>query len=197
MAPIIDPDINLVKKIQESGDKDAFNTLYDRYINKVYNFCLAFTGDDDDAKDCTQEVFIRVYRSIGKFRSDAKFNTWLYRIINNTCKDMVKKVSYRKRMVSTDSEGWDTQGESLDDPVSNYPDPYVELTRKEMREQFLSALKKLKPAFRRILILRDIEGRSYEEISEITGRNPGTVRSSLARGRHRIATYLKAYRNEL
>jgi RNA polymerase sigma-70 factor (ECF subfamily) len=197
MAPIIDPDINLVKRIQESGDKDAFNTLYDRYINKVYNFCLAFTGDDDDAKDCTQEVFIRVYRSIGKFRSDAKFNTWLYRIINNTCKDMVKKVSYRKRMVSSDSEGWDTQGGSLDDPVSNYPDPYVELTRKEMREQFLSALKKLKPAFRRILILRDIEGRSYEEISEITGRNPGTVRSSLARGRHRIATYLKAYRNEL
>lgn len=197
MAPIIDPDINLVKRIQESGDKDAFNTLYDRYINKVYNFCLAFTGDDDDAKDCTQEVFIRVYRSIGKFRSDAKFNTWLYRIINNTCKDMVKKVSYRKRMVSSDSEGWDTQGGSLDDPVSNYPDPYVELTRKEMREQFLSALKKLKPAFRRILILRDIEGRSYEEISEITGRNPGTVRSSLARGRHRIATYLKAYRNVL
>jgi RNA polymerase sigma-70 factor (ECF subfamily) len=197
MAPIIDPDINLVKRIQESGDKDAFNTLYDRYINKVYNFCLAFTGDDDDAKDCTQEVFIRVYRSIGKFRSDAKFNTWLYRIINNTCKDMVKKVSYRKRMVSSDSEGWDTQGGSLDDPASNYPDPYVELTRKEMREQFLSALKKLKPAFRRILILRDIEGRSYEEISEITGRNPGTVRSSLARGRHRIATYLKAYRNEL
>ena len=197
MAPIIDPDINLVKRIQESGDKDAFNTLYDRYINKVYNFCLAFTGDDDDAKDCTQEVFIRVYRSIGKFRSDAKFNTWLYRIINNTCKDMVKKVSYRKRMVSSDSEGWDTQGGSLDDPVSNYPDPYVELTRKEMREQFLSALKKLKPAFRRILILRDIEGRSYEEISEITGRNPGTVRSSLARGRHRIATYLKAYRNEM
>lgn len=197
MAPIIDPDINLVKRIQESGDKDAFKTLYDRYINKVYNFCLAFTGDDDDAKDCTQEVFIRVYRSIGKFRSDAKFNTWLYRIINNTCKDMVKKVSYRKRMVSSDSEGWDTQGGSLDDPVSNYPDPYVELTRKEMREQFLSALKKLKPAFRRILILRDIEGRSYEEISEITGRNPGTVRSSLARGRHRIATYLKAYRNEL
>ena len=197
MAPIIDPDINLVKRIQESGDKDAFNTLYDRYINKVYNFCLAFTGDDDDAKDCTQEVFIRVYRSIGKFRSDAQFNTWLYRIINNTCKDMVKKVSYRKRMVSSDSEGWDTQGGSLDDPVSNYPDPYVELTRKEMREQFLSALKKLKPAFRRILILRDIEGRSYEEISEITGRNPGTVRSSLARGRHRIATYLKAYRNEL
>ena len=197
MAPIIDPDINLVKRIQESGDKDAFNTLYDRYINKVYNFCLAFTGDDDDAKDCTQEVFIRVYRSIGSFRSDAKFNTWLYRIINNTCKDMVKKVSYRKRMVSSDSEGWDTQGGSLDDPVSNYPDPYVELTRKEMREQFLSALKKLKPAFRRILILRDIEGRSYEEISEITGRNPGTVRSSLARGRHRIATYLKAYRNEM
>ena len=197
MAPIIDPDINLVKRIQESGDKDAFNTLYDRYINKVYNFCLAFTGDDDDAKDCTQEVFIRVYRSIGKFRSDAKFNTWLYRIINNTCKDMVKKVSYRKRMVSSDSEGWDTQGGSLDDPVSNYPDPYVELTRKEMREQFLSALKKLKPAFRRIMILRDIEGRSYEEISEITGRNPGTVRSSLARGRHRIATYLKAYRNEM
>jgi RNA polymerase sigma-70 factor (ECF subfamily) len=197
MTPIIDPDINLVNRIRESGDKDAFNTLYDKYINKVYNFCLAFTGNDDDAKDCSQEIFISVYKNIGKFRSDSKFNTWLYRIINNTCKDMVKKVRYRKRMVSSDSEGWDTHGGSLDDPVSNYADPYMELTRKEMQEQFLSALKKLNPAFRRVVILRDIEGRSYEEISEITGRNPGTVRSSLARGRHRIATYLKSYRNDL
>jgi len=197
MTPIIDPDIKLVKRIRESGDKNAFSTLYDRYIDKVYNYCLAFTGNDDDARDCTQEVFIRVYMSIGKFRSDSKFNTWLYRIINNTCKDMVRKISYRKRMVRSDSEGWDTHGGSLDDPVSNYPDPYLELTRKEMQEQFLSALKRLNPAFRRILILRDIEGRSYEEISEITGRKPGTVRSSLARGRHRIATYLKSYKNEL
>ena len=197
MIPTTDPDIHLVKKVQESGDKDAFNALYNRYINKVYNFCLAFTGDEDDARDCSQEVFIRVYKSIGKFRADSKFNTWIYRITSNICKDMVRKVSYRKKMISSDHERWNTHGGSLGDPAGHHPDPHMELTRKEMQDQFLLALMKLNPAFRRIIILRDIEGRSYEEISEITGKNPGTVRSSLARARHRVATYLKSYRNGL
>ena len=197
MTPTINPDINLVRKVQESGDEDAFNALYDRYINKVYNFCLAFTGDEDDARDCTQEVFIRVYKSIGKFRADSKFSTWIYRITSNICKDMVKKVSYRNRMISSDHERWHAHDGSLEDPAGYHPDPYMELTRKEMQDHFLLALLKLDPAFRRVIILRDIEGRSYEEISEITGKNPGTVRSSLARARHQMATYLKSYRNGL
>lgn len=197
MIPTTDPDIDLVMRIRESGDTHAFSTLYDRYSDKVFNFCLAFIGDEDDAKDCAQETFIRVYRNIGKFRSASTFNTWIFRIMSNVCKDMIRKHSYRKKMVSTDNERWETQGGKLLEPVSQYPDPHKELTRKEMQEQFLSGLQELKPSYKTMIILRDIEGRSYEEISEITGKNPGTVRSSLARARYRMAAYLNSYRNGL
>jgi RNA polymerase sigma-70 factor (ECF subfamily) len=192
-----DPDIDLVKKFQESGDENVFNTLYYRYINKVYNFCLAFVGDEDDAKDCAQETFIRVFRSIGMFRAGSKFSTWIYSIMSNVCRDMMRKQSYKERRVSAGNEGGRTQGGSLVDPQSHYPDPHTEMTNKEMYCQFLSALQKLKPSNRRVIILRDLEGRSYEEISQITGKNLGTVRSTLARGRHQMANYLNMYRNEL
>ncbi len=192
-----DPDIDLVKKIQETGDKDAFNTLYDRHIKRVYNFCLAFVGDEDDAKDCTQEIFIKVWRSIGMFRAGSKFSTWVYTIMNNVCKDMIGKHTYRGKLVRIDNEKWDTKGGRLVDQQSQYPDPHTEMIKKEMQSQFLAALQKLKPSSRRVIILRDIEGRSYEEISEITGINPGTVRSSLSRARYQMSSYLKMYRNEM
>ncbi len=192
-----DTDINLVNKLRQSQDRDAFNELYGRYSSKVFNYCLAFTGNEDDAKDCTQEIFIRVFKSISSFRSDAKFYTWLYRIMINTCKDMIRKTGYRKKLLSIvpEKEQYDTGKVNV--PASHHADPHTELTRKEMHEAFITALQKLNPSFRKVIILRDIEDRSYEEISEITGRKLGTIRSSIARGRYQMAAYLKVFRNEV
>jgi len=197
MIPSSDPDSCLVKRVQESADSGAFNALYERYCNKVYNFCLAFTGNDEDAKDCTQDVFVKIYRSIGSFRSDSKFSTWIYSIMNNTCKDLVKKRSKRKAVLVIENERWQPESGGLNDPIGSYPNPHDEMTRKEMHDIFLLALHELKPSFRRVIILRDIEGRSYKEIAELTGRNLGTIRSSIARGRNQVAAYLNSYRHEL
>jgi len=192
-----DPDINLVNKLRKSNDRDAFNELYDRYSLKVFNYCLAFTGNEDDAKDCTQEIFIRVFKNIRSFRSDAKFYTWLYRIMINNCRDMVRKTSYRKRRIMTGTVKEHSDTARVNDPSSHYDDPHTVLTRKEMHKAFCEALQKLQPAFRKVIILRDIEGRSYEEISEITGMKMGTIRSSIARGRYKMAAYLKVFKDEV
>lgn len=197
MKTIPDPDIDLVKKLQQSYERDAFNKLYDRYSSRVYNYCLAFTGNQDDARDCTQEIFIKVFKSINSFRLDASFYTWLYRIMTNTCKDMVKKTGYRKKLLPVGSDKDQYNSAKVNEPAINNDDPHTELTRKEMHAEFIRALQRLNPSFRRTIILRDIEGRSYEEIAEITGKKLGTIRSSIARGRYQMAAYLKAYRNEV
>ena len=197
MNPNSDPDITLVNKLRQSQDRKAFNELYDRYSPWVFNYCIAFIGNEDDAKDCTQEIFIRIFKSLSSFRGDAKFNTWLYRIMNNACKDMIRKTDYRKQLVSISHEKERSATGSFNDPLSHDITPHTELRRKEMHIAFIKTLQRLNPSFRKVIILRDIEGRSYEEISEITGKKLGTIRSSIARGRFQMATYLKLFRNEV
>ena len=188
-----DPDYDLVKQIQLRRDDKLFATLLRKYENKVYNFCVRFLGNDFDASDCTQEIFIRVFENLSHFRFKATFSTWLYRIMVNCCKDMIRsgkniKMSYYK-------------SDHPDADIIQYADksdsPERLLYRKEINEAFQIALGKLKEVNRIVLILRDIEGRSYNEIAELTGLKQGTVRSSLSRARCRMADELKTFQNGL
>ncbi len=183
-----DSDIELVRMIQFDPSEDSFALLYDKYSGKVYNFCLNFLGNEEDAKDCTQEIFIKVFRSIKGFRFGSSFYTWLYKIMINNCNDFVRrKMKHR----TINESGKLLSAKSKDEDIPSL------ITNEQAMEAFYKALNKMKQKAKSILILRDIEGRSYEEISGILGCKPGTVRSRLARARISMAEHLKDFRDEM
>jgi RNA polymerase sigma-70 factor (ECF subfamily) len=177
-------DAVLIRAFQ-GGDKAAFDELVLKHHHKLFNLCYRFLGDYQEANDSAQETFIKVYRSLKRFRLESAFSTWLYRIGVNTCKNKVKSAEYRqkKKMVP------------LDNPVSLYNgspasviqdethSPAMELEKKERMRVIQEAINALPPEQKVVVTFRDIEGLSYEEIVEITGLNPGTVKSRLARAR--------------
>lgn len=114
----------------------------------------------------------------------------------NSCNDMVRKTSYRKYIKAVDTDNV-SEEEMKYKAYDNDNNPETVLIRKQMHEAFNRALQKLNPAFRTVIILRDIEGRSYKEISGITGKKEGTVKSSIARARYKMAACLKEFKNEM
>ncbi len=192
-----DPDIELIKSFITHQDKRSFTSLIEKYQHDVYNFCYRFLGDAEDASDCSQEIFIRIYKHLPKFGFRSKFSTWLYRIMVNACNDMASSKKYRRSQVSLERESVD--GEHIPVPIENSSSPNPEQTaiRKEMQEVFQAALSEINQRFRAVIILRDIEGRSYEEISKLMGMKLGTVRSTLSRARLEMAGFLKEYRYEM
>jgi RNA polymerase sigma-70 factor (ECF subfamily) len=181
-----DPDVQVVRAFQENRDRKSFDMLYNKYKDGIYNYCCRFFNDEDDAADCTQEIFIRIFRNIGSFKFKSQFSTWLYRVAVNNC------YSYAKAKKSRLMARSDEMIERIQEPS---PDPSTELSMKEAGEAFQRALAKLKEVQRSLIILRDLEGKSYEEIAKIRHMNPGTVRSTLARARYKMAEQLNIYRN--
>lgn len=181
-----DIDKFLVDRILNHADRSAFDELYNSYSSRVYNFCLNFLGNEEDAKDCTQEVFIKVFCSIKSFKQKSSFYTWLYRIMVNKCKDYYRKRKYPSADIK--------QLEKLESEDRSVISKMV--TEKAIRA-FHDALGALSSDFRTVIILRDLDNRSYMEIADITGTRIGTVRSRIARARSQIAEKLKDYRDEL
>ncbi len=180
-------DTALLKAFQ-IGEKDAFDKLVLKHKNRVFSLCYRFLGDYEEANDCAQETFVKVYRSLEKFRFDSTFSTWLYRIAVNTCKNRLKSTQYRhsKKMVRLDNPGnQEESGHSIqirDKSLS----PAAELERKEKHVLIQKAIDSLPEEQKTVIVLRDIEGMSYEEIAEIGGYNLGTVKSKLARAREKL-----------
>ena len=193
MVTAQDQDRDLVLAIQQESDRKAFTELLDRYQDKVYQFCFRFIGNSDDAADCSQEIFIKIYQHIGQFNYRSKFSTWIYR----TCQDMVKSTSYKYRQRSVELEKPDQDSAGVQAPADGSTDPVSIMQHKEIQIYFQRALLKLKEMQRVVLIMRDIEGRSYEEIALATQLKIGTVRSTLARARYSMAEQLKIFRNGL
>lgn len=189
----IDLDHLEIKKFLEAGDTSAFERLLMKYQDRVYNFCFRYLGNEADASDCTQEVFIRVYQNLHAFRFEAKFSTWLYRITLNTCKNMKSSKTYRTYQEAVrNTNGNELPTSNLQFPTSN-PNPEELLQGSELKNLLEMAIGNLKGIQKTVLILRDIDGHSYEEIAEITGLNPGTVRSTLNRARLKIAGKISKY----
>lgn len=177
-------DAALIRTFQ-AGNKTVFDELVLRHKDKLFNLCYRFLGDYQDANDSAQETFIKVYRSLKKFRFESTFSTWLYRIAVNTCKNKIKSSEYRhrKKMVWLDNPG---KSEGATDSIEirdKTQSPLVELEKKERLMLIQKAIDSLPPEQKTVVVLCDIEGLSYEEIVHITGFNLGTVKSKLSRAR--------------
>ena len=177
----------IVRRVLE-GDVNAFETLVVEYEKNVYAITQRMTGNSEDAADMTQETFIKAYNSLSSFRGDSKFSVWLYRIATNVCLDFLRSRS-RKPTVSLsmeDDDGEETQLDIADESQS----PEVLLERGLTRDAVRRGLNALPPDYRQILLLREIQGLSYEEISDVLDLEVGTVKSRIFRARKRLCAFL-------
>jgi len=165
------------------GEKEVFGRLVERYQDRVFNTLLRVLGNRDDARDLVQDAFVQAFVKLDTFRGDAKFRSWLYRIAMNLA------LSHR-RCRPTDS--LDASKENVgEEPVAQQPTAAQEMIELERAEQLQQALLKLNDGHRQILVLRELEGFSYETISEILELPVGTVRSRLFRARMQLKEQLQ------
>jgi RNA polymerase sigma-70 factor (ECF subfamily) len=164
----------------QRGDADAFRELFEAYKGRVYSIALYFTGDRSAAHDVSQQVFSTVYTAIARFRHEAAFDTWLYRIVVNACRHEHRR---SRRFVSLEDHVA---------PHSQRVEGSVEhdLLRQERIDAVREGIATLAPKLRLPLVLRHLEGLSYEEIATVLGCSSGTVASRLNRARARLATQL-------
>ena len=171
-----------------NGNVNAFEALVREYEKNVYNLALRMTGSSEDAYDMSQEAFIKAYNSLASFRGDSKFSVWLYRIVSNVCLDYIRSRS-RKPSVSLSAENED--GEEVEiDIADEEQTPENLLDRRLTRDAVQRGLQSLPPDHREILLLREIQGLSYEEISEALGLEVGTVKSRIFRARKKLCAFL-------
>jgi len=168
------------------GEAAAFEQLVAERTSDIYGLLFRLTSDTEEARDLTQETFLRAYQAIGKFRGDADLKTWLYRIAINQARNRWRWWRRRKRdaTVSLDAPIGETErtvATNLED--TRAADPEQEALARERESQLRDALQSLRSSYREAVILRDVEGFTYEEIAETLQLNIGTVKSRLARGR--------------
>ncbi len=167
------------------GDPEAFEELYIRFESMVFNLALRMTGQPDDAADLSQEIFLRVYRHLGKFRGRSSLKTWIYRIAVNCCRSRLNRRSLRRKGASVASSA------GLEELPDDRRGPEQRALARDASEVLAAALAQLPVAFREAVVLRDVEGLTYQEIANATGLRIGTVRSRIARGRDRLRTVIE------
>ncbi len=175
------------------GDRLAFEELVIRYQQRIYNTALRFLRVDDEAQEVTQEIFIKVYHALPEFRGESKFSTWLYQVAMNHCKNKLKYLKRRHYYTSDSMEqAVETQdGEMSRQFASDDPDPQQEAQSRETQEKVRAAINLLADDQREVIVLRELQGLSYEEIADITGQALGTVKSRIHRARLELARLLK------
>lgn len=176
----------------KKGDLDAFEMLVSRYERKVYTIAYRLTGHHEDASDIAQDAFIRVYTRLGDFRGDSSFYTWLTRIVTNACKDELRRrkrqnVTYLDQPVESDDGDMTRQ---MADEATDGPEQALE--RREMQSSVQKAIQSLDDHFRMVLVMRDIQGLSYNQIADALGENLGTVKSRLNRARSALKEALES-----
>src|SRR5919205_337318 len=176
-----------------SGEERAFQELVERYQTRLLNFIFRTIGDRERAEDLVQEVFIRVYRHIHRFDRSKKFSTWVYTIASNLAKNELRNRS-RNPLVLFQTVQKNSQDDDrplqFEDSTSRPDDMY---RKRHLRELVEESVAKLPEHHRNVFILRELEGKSYEEIAEITDCNLGTVKSRLNRARNSFAEIIAPY----
>ena len=177
----------IVQRVLE-GDTNAFEELVLEYEKKVYNVALRMLNNSEDAADMTQEAFIKAYNSLSGFRGDSKFSVWLTRIVSNLCLDFMRSRNRRPTVSLSmeDEDGEDVQLDIAD--TSQSPEQLLE--RSLTRESVRRGLQSLPEDYREILLLREIQGLSYDEIAAALDIEVGTVKSRIFRGRKKLCAYL-------
>jgi RNA polymerase sigma-70 factor (ECF subfamily) len=183
-----DSDQQLVQRVQK-GDKAAFDLLVRKYQHRVLKLVGRFVNDSAEAEDVAQEAFLKAYRALPAFRGDSAFYTWLYRIAINTAKNAL--VANRRRPVDFDLDLQDPDQHDRQSMLKDSDTPEGVLLTDEIREVVERALEQLPEDLRTAIVLRELEGLSYEEIAEAMDCPVGTVRSRIFRAREAIDKKLK------
>jgi RNA polymerase sigma-70 factor (ECF subfamily) len=177
-------DLEVVER-HRCGDTQAFDEIYQRFVEMVYNLAYRLSGSADEAADLTQEVFLRVFRHLGSFRGGSTLKTWIFRITINHCRDRLSR--WRPLTQPLDSESG--EGARFADPGRG---PEELAVAADEGRRVAEGLARLPAPFREAVILRDIEGLAYEEIAEVLQVRVGTVRSRIARGREQLRILLES-----
>lgn len=180
-------DEELILEFQRTNNERAFNLLVKRFKNPLINYVYRFLGDYDSCVDVIQDTFVKVYRYKDRYTEVAKFSTWIYTIATNLAKTEYQR---RKRVKTFSISGFGEEENNYEIKDNSFrPDKSVDSLYKE--EQIQKALLKVKIVYREPVILRDIQGMTYEEIADILNIEVGTVKSRINRGRKRLQKLLK------
>jgi RNA polymerase sigma-70 factor (ECF subfamily) len=177
-------DRELVRR-SRAGDQQAFRELYDRYHRQVLAVAVGLTGNPDDAMDVVQETFVRAHKNLGSFLGESSFYTWLYRIAINVGIDFRRRHARRAEVL---------QPEPIDESASDAErsvEPRIEMERRELGDRIAAAIDELTPEHKAAIILREIEGLSYEDISQVMQCSKGTVMSRLHYARKKLQAKLR------
>ncbi len=173
------------------GDTSAFSDIVFKYQDKVYNLCRHMLRNADAAEDAAQDVFLKAYQALPRFQPEASLYTWLYRIATNTC------IDYKKKPIFESLFGDSGEGESLiHDSASGAPSPEKLYQAKQIDQALQEGLGKLSPKLRAIIILKEIEELSYEEIADTLEISIGTVKSRIARAREELQKIMRKFREQ-
>jgi RNA polymerase sigma-70 factor (ECF subfamily) len=174
-----------------AGQSRAFDALVDRYQNRLLNFIYRTVGDRERSEDLVQEAFIRVHRHIARFDPTKKFSTWIYTIASNLAKNELRNRSRNPLVLfQTITQGWEDEERPLEfEDSSMRPDDLYR--KRHIRSLVEQTVAQLPEHHRQVFILRELEGRSYEEIADITHCNLGTVKSRLNRARSSFAEIIE------
>jgi RNA polymerase sigma-70 factor (ECF subfamily) len=181
-------DLSLVRRVQK-GDKAAFDALVLKYQHKVLKLVQRYVRDPSEAEDVVQDAFIKAYRALPAFRGDSAFYTWLYRIAINTAKNAL--VSAARRPMSFDLDAQDAAGADFQARLKDTDTPERLLLTEEIRSTVNRAIDSLPEDLKTAIVLRELEGLSYEEIARTMECPVGTVRSRIFRAREAIDRHLK------
>ncbi|HVS01675.1 MAG TPA: sigma-70 family RNA polymerase sigma factor [Thermoanaerobaculia bacterium] len=167
------------------GDEEAFAEVFRSHQSMVYNVAYRLAGDREEARDLAQEVFLRVFRHLGRFRGGSSLKTWIYRITVNQCRSRLSRrrppvVGFERR-----------QGGSPLEVADTARTPEERALGRDDQRRLGAAIARVPEPFRSALVLRDVEGLSYRQIGEVTGASQGTVRSRIARGRQHLRRLLE------
>jgi len=174
----------------QHGDRDAFRVLFETYKDRVYSIAVySFGGDRSIADDVTQQIFLKLFTAIKQFRGESEFTTWLYRLVVNACMDERR----RNRRLLSFGETRETFG--MNNVAAKKPQE-KQYARSELAQAVRAAINQLKPKFRLPILLKYVEGLSYEEIASVMGCSKGTVASRLNRGHGQLAKHLSHLRGQ-
>ena len=178
----------LIARLQKR-DEASFEELIRQYEKKVYTLCFRMCGNSEDAEEAAQDAFLALWRGIDRFRQESSLSTWIYRLATNACIDTLRRRKKQSGSVSLDDE------ELFVDAVDTSPQPQETVEHRETQKLLQEGLSALPEEYRKVLILREIEGLSYTEIAESASIELGTVKSRISRGRSLLRNFLSGNGN--
>jgi RNA polymerase sigma-70 factor (ECF subfamily) len=181
--------VSLCKK----GDVDAFEALVKKHQKRMFNIAYRMMGNHEEASEIVQDAFVSAYRGIKNFKAKAKFSTWLYTIVINLSKNRLKQVraQLHRERYSIDNPVLTNEGQIHGEPASSEPSALETLEKRDIQQKVQACINSLDDEFREVLVLRDIQGFSYDEIGDVLKVPEGTVKSRLFRAREAVKDCLK------